>query len=175
MFVVQEARLGVPVSIAQVRLSNLIRGSRLVEASEDAYDEWVTGLVRVGVPGVSRLVRARFLELATRGEAVVLRLRWEATGPGEGLFPALDADITLTPDGDQATLLRMDGAYRPPLGAVGTVLDRMLLHRVAASTTRSFVIQVAEAIVSPQPAAESVQAARQWELLTAAAPDTDEG
>ena len=163
-----------PISVAQARLSNLIRGSRLVEASEDAYDEWVTGLVRVGVPGVSRLVRARFLELVTRGEAVVLRLRWEVTGPGGGLFPALDADITLTPDGDRATMLRMDGAYLPPLGAVGTVLDRMLLHRVAATTTRSFVAQVAEAIVSPQPAAEPGQAARQWELLTAM-PDTDEG
>jgi hypothetical protein len=33
-----------------------------------------------------------------------------------GLFPALDADITLTPAGEDATVLRLAGAYRPPLG-----------------------------------------------------------
>jgi hypothetical protein len=46
-------------------------------------------------------------------------LRWEATGPGGRLFPALDADITLTPAGEHATLLGLAGCYRPPLGSWG--------------------------------------------------------
>jgi hypothetical protein len=49
----------------------------------------------------------------------VPRLRWNAIGPGGRLFPALDANITLTAHGEQATWLRLAGAYRPPLGAAG--------------------------------------------------------
>jgi hypothetical protein len=173
MFVAQEARLAVPLSAAQPRLSNLIRSGRLVRASEEAYHDGVAGVIRVGPagsPGLSRVVHARFRELVTRGEAVMLTLRWEVTGPGGGLFPALDADITLTADGDQATLLRMDGAYRPPLGAVGALLDQAILHRVAAATIRSFVGRVADAIVNPAP---GMQPAWQRELLSAA-PEQDE-
>ena len=61
------------------------------------------GLVLVGplgaAAGMSKLVEVHFLEVATRGESAVLAPRWEATGPGSRLFPALDADIWLTPAG----------------------------------------------------------------------------
>jgi hypothetical protein len=175
MFVRQEARLGVPLSVAQPRLSHLIRGGRLISASEDAYDEGITGLMRVGPVGSpcpSRLVHARFREAIIHGAAVVLTLRWEATGPGGGMFPALDADITLTADGEQATLLRMDGAYRPPLGAVGTVLDRAILHRVATATIRSFVGKVADAIVNP--AADMEGGPGDWDWEPHPAPETED-
>jgi hypothetical protein len=170
MFVAQEARLPVPLSVAHARVSTLIRGSRLVRASEDAYDEWVTGVMRVGPAGsqgISRLVHARFLELVPRGEAVVLTLRWEVTGPAGGLFPALDADITLSPDGDQATRLRLDGAYRPPFGAVGAALDRAMLNRVAAATIRSFVGEIADAIVNSQAEIERGEGGQLTELPAA--------
>jgi len=36
-----------------------------------------------------------------------------------GLFPVLDADITLTPAGEQTTRLALAGVYRPPLGRLG--------------------------------------------------------
>jgi len=176
MFVGQEARLRVSLSVAQTRLENLIRGSRLISASEDAYGEGITGLMPVGAggpAGLSRLVHVQFRDLVTRGEAVVLTLRWEATGPGGGLFPALDADIRLTADGGQATLLRMDGAYRPPLGGLGVVLDRAILHRVAALTIRSFVGRVADAIVNPAPRKQAGQRAPQWEILPSA-PEPEE-
>ena len=44
-----------------------------------------------------------------------LALRWEATGAGGRLFPVLDADLTLAPDGE-GTVLPLAGSYRPPLG-----------------------------------------------------------
>jgi hypothetical protein len=71
-----------------------------------------------------------------------------------GLFPARDADITLTPAGEQATLLELAGTYRPPLGAVGTGLDRTILHRVATATTRTFMNRVAGAIIHPDGVAD---------------------
>lgn len=59
--------------------------------------------------------QARLASLARGGSL----LRREAAGPYGRLFPALDADITLTPAGQQATVLELAGAYRPPLGAAG--------------------------------------------------------
>ena len=65
------------------------------------------------------------------------------------LFPALDADLTLRPAGEQATVLTLVGAYRPPLGGLGAGLDRAILHRVATATIRTFLGRVADAIVRP--------------------------
>jgi len=71
---------------------------------------------------------------------------WEADGPGGGLFPALDADITLARVDDQATTLTLTGVYRPPLGSVGAGLDQAIMHRVAVATIRDFLGRIGAAI-----------------------------
>ncbi len=76
-------------------------------------------------------------------DAAVLTLRWESTGPA-GLFPPLDADLTLTPAGSDRCRLSLAGEYNPPLGPLGSGLDRAILHRAAQATARSFVHRVAE-------------------------------
>lgn len=169
VFVADETRLPVGFPVALARLVNLTRGGSLVSASRDAFSEGVTGLVRVGplgaAPGLSRLVTVSFLDMVTRGESAVLGLRWTAAGPGGRLFPALDANITLTPDGEQATVLRLEGAYRPPLGAVGARLDTAIMNRVATATMRSFVRRVADAIVHPASSAQSAPQGKSPEPL----------
>lgn len=151
--------LDVGLDAAKARLAKLARGGLLVSASQDAYDEGITGLIRVGplgcAPGVSRLVDVRFLDLVSRADSAVLVLRWEVIGPGGGLFPALDADVMLAPAGEDATLLTVAGAYRPPLGIFGAALDRTILHRVAAATIRAFMNRVADAIAHPASTAGS--------------------
>jgi len=107
-------------------------------------------VIRVGPlgcgPGLSKLVEVRILDVVTRNESAVLALRWEAIGPGGRLFPALDADITVTPDGEHACRLAVAGAYRPPLGAVGAGLDKAILRQVATATMRSLLSRVADAL-----------------------------
>ena len=148
-----EVRLEVSFNVAQARLANLARGSSLASASGQSYDEGITHLTRVGplgtAPGISKLVQVQYRELVTHGDSAVLTLRWDVTGHGSGLFPALDADITLTPAGENATVLSVAGAYRPPLGSVGAGLDRAIMHRAATSTISSFINRIAEAIVHP--------------------------
>ncbi|HEX9065251.1 MAG TPA: hypothetical protein VF843_09090 [Streptosporangiaceae bacterium] len=162
MFVSERARLPISFATAQVRLANAVAAGNLLAAARQAYDEHGRGidehgaaLIRVGplagLPGGSRLVRVHFRDLAVRGEQAVLALRWEAAGPGGGLFPALDADITLAPDGADGAIMALDGAYRPPLGHVGAGLDRALLHHAATATVRRFLALLAESIVAPAP------------------------
>jgi hypothetical protein len=153
MFVGDQVPLEVSFDTARAGLVALSRGDSLAGASEAAYGEGITGLARIGplgsVPGISRLVEIRFRDLAQRDGRAGLALRWEAVGPGGGMFPALDADITLTPAGEHDSVLTLAGTYRPPLGAVGAGLDRAILHRVAAATVRAFLNRIADAIAHP--------------------------
>lgn len=73
-------------------------------------------------------------------------LTWEATGT-PGLFPRMDADLVLAAVGPELTHLEFRGTYRPPLGPIGRVLDRSLLHRVAEASVKRFVDRLAGALL----------------------------
>ena len=157
MFVAGEVLVDLSFPAAAARLANLARGGPLTRVSQGAYGDGLTGLARVGplgaAPGVSKLVEVHFLDVATRGESAVLALRWQATGPGGRLFPALDADIALTPAGEHSTRLSLAGVYRPPLAALGAGLDRAIFHKVADATVRSLLARVADVLARlPDPA-----------------------
>jgi len=158
MFIDDEVSLNVGLDAARTGLANLAVGDGLTSASEDAYGEGVTELIRVGPrgsgPGMSKLVQVRFQDLTERDDYAGLAVRWEATGPGGGLFPALDANVTVTPADERTTILRLAGSYRPPLGTLGAALDTAILHRVAAATIRTFLNDIAAAITRP-PASRS--------------------
>ena len=128
MFVAGEVLLDLSFPATVARLANLARGGSLTRVSEGAYGDGLSGLVRVGPlsaePGISKLVQVHFLDVVTRGESAVLALRWQATGPGGRLTPALDGDMSLTPAGQHSTRLSLAGVYRPPLAALGAGLDR---------------------------------------------------
>lgn len=155
--------MNVGFGVARARLANQVHDGLLIIASHDAYGEAVTGLSRVGplgsVPGLSKLVQVQARDLVIGEGSALLTLRWQATGPGGALFPVLDADIRLAPAGDRAVMLRLDGAYRPPLSIAGAELDRAVLRRVAAATVQHFLSRIAEAIADPAPAAPGKGAA----------------
>jgi hypothetical protein len=74
-----------------------------------------------------------------------LPLTWEPLGL-DGLLPRLEADIEIGPLGQDRTQLAISARYRPPLGAVGRTIDRVLLHRVAEATLKDFLDRVGAAI-----------------------------
>lgn len=167
MFVHEQTSLDVGYPAAQARLANLARRAYMAGASREAYDEEGQALIRVGplgpARGASRLVRVRFRDLVIHGQTSVLTLRWDAVGQGGELFPAMDADIVIEPDGPDATRMTLDGVYRPPLGWVGAGLDRMLLNRIAMATARRFLDSVAMAIARPATADRAEKPAWQAE------------
>lgn len=150
VFVREEVTLDAGLAAVRARLADLAWDGLLARASSDAYRQGLSGLMRSGaaaaVPGVAG-VRVRDLAPADGWPAVALR--WEATGPGGGLFAALDADLRVTPAGEQATVLMLAGAYRPPPGWVGADRHRAAMHQVAAATVRVFLGRVADAITRP--------------------------
>jgi len=156
VFVGDEVLLNVGFGSARAKLARLAKGGLLLSTSDDAYEYGTVGLARVGAGGLFKVVRVQTHELAEAGGSARWAIRWEAAGAGGRLFPVLDADISLTPAGDQATLLTLTGSYRPPFGPVGAALDRALLHRVAAATVRNFLAGVAARITSQPGPAEAV-------------------
>lgn len=74
-----------------------------------------------------------------------LPLMWDATG-SPGLFPRMLADLIVAPLGSSRAQLTFRGSYEPPLGPVGEVLDRALLHRVAEASVKAFMDRIASAL-----------------------------
>ena len=131
MFVGDEVRLDVSFAVARERLARLSESGALFGPSEDAY----RGLVRVGVPGVSKLVRVQFRELSWTDGSAGLAMRWEATGAGSGLFPVLDADLRLASDGANRAPLspsrvsRSRATAKPTSSRTSSPTNILALHR----------------------------------------------
>ena len=160
MFVAENLAVRIGLRAAQARFANLIHGTWLAELSKTSYDQEVTGLLRVGPTGpvAAKLVRVSFLEPVYRGEVMTVGIRWEATGGAGGLFPVLDANITISPasevdtaGGKESARLALAGSYRPPFGHLGAALDKAILHRAATATIRALLRSVGDAVTNPTP------------------------
>jgi hypothetical protein len=95
----------------------------------------------VGLGKRTRLAKKVFLRAGRAVDSTgsaYLPLRLEATGP-KGLFPELDADLTIEPAGSNGTKLTLRGSYRPPLDGFGKVLDRVALHKLAERSLQGLV------------------------------------
>jgi hypothetical protein len=79
-----------------------------------------------------------------RGYPIFIPIKWHAKDQA-GLFPAMDAELEITPLSDEPPLTQigLKGFYRPPLGPLGAVGDALLMHRVAEASVRHFVSDLA--------------------------------
>jgi hypothetical protein len=152
MFVSREADLPIAVTDARAGLADLTRAGWLLSVSQEAYQAGASQ-ARSGAPRSAwrtcRLVTVHARNQAARDDLARVALRWEAATPGGERFPALDADITLTPARDRATTLALTGVYRPPPGIRGLPDDRVAVERAAAVTIGVFVDRIATAICRP--------------------------
>src|SRR6266516_5638026 len=150
LFVGDHIVMDVCLDSAKCQLKRLAGDSVLLGASEYAYGTGITGLAEAAelAAGMSRLVGVRPGDLVEIGGCARLWLRWEAIGSDGALFPALDADLTLSPAGQNTTVLRLAGGYRLPDHA-GTGLDPAIVRCFAAITVRSFIARLACALMHP--------------------------
>lgn len=112
--------------------------------------ETVEGRIRpMGWPSLlSKEVTLQASRPRCHEDRALVSLRWEARG-ALGLFPDLDADVELEPEGITQTLVTLRGSYRPPLRGVGQLVDTLVLHRVGEATARGVVVAIAAALVDP--------------------------
>jgi hypothetical protein len=141
---------------ARRQLERLTGDGVLLSASEYAYGGGIAGLVETAglAAGMSRLVGVRPGELLEAESCARLWLRWEAIGSDGSLFPALDADLTLSLAGENTTLLTLAGVYRLPEHA-GAGLDPGIVRCFAAVTIDSFIARLACALMHPAGSAAS--------------------
>jgi hypothetical protein len=153
MFISAEIRLDIGFNAAQDKLADLVRGGLLGRASGGAYDQWQAGLARVGprgtMLGMYRIARVRVTEMVSRGDSAQWAMRWEVTGSGGTLVPALDAEVKLIPAGEDTTALAVSGVCRPPFARHAAGLDPAVTHEVAQAMIQAFTGRIATDIADP--------------------------
>ena len=141
-----------PLKVFQPATTSAAERANVVEASLRA------GVAGVDV-GVDVCVHLHAIkeEEGVAGLSPVTRvtLAWEAKRAA-GLFPVMRADLSFFPLTSTETQLELEGSYRPPLGAVGSVADAALGHRVAEATVHRFLEDIVAQIrreLPPRPEA----------------------
>jgi hypothetical protein len=104
--------------------------------------------VKIRIRGMSDEVSA-LGDLSTR-----IDLAWTAARHA-GLFPAMEAILTLSPLSATETQLDLEGEYRPPMGAVGNALDAVVGHRLADAAVLRFLRDVRAYLVTLATQSES--------------------
>jgi hypothetical protein len=120
----------------------------LGEAEVDLGQLRVKGGPESGPTLLPKTVVVHIGPLRRHGDVTLLAFSWQATGSGS-LFPALDADLELSPVGESRSELTVQGRYEPPGGTVGCHIDQFLLHRLADATVRAVLSSLANRLAVP--------------------------
>lgn len=83
---------------------------------------------------------------------VSLPIRWQATWPS-GAYPAFAGELELLRVSDGSAELWLVGCYQPPLGVLGRMIDRAILHTLANDSIRQVLDAMAERLDHPAQAA----------------------
>ena len=108
-------------------------------------------LADVGFGDTVRVERSVAIRLGPSVRATsktIIPFSWRATGTSAGLFPTMEGDLEVASLGEALTQLAISARYSPPLGIVGRMLDRAVLHRIAEATVKDFLDQLGTILLS---------------------------
>jgi len=86
-------------------------------------------------------------ELASGDGWLTLPVSWRAA-EADVLFPVFTGELQAADLSEGRTELALVGHYDPPLGPVGELVDRLVLHRVARQALAGFLRRVSERVMS---------------------------
>ena len=154
MFVEAHVTLPMAADTARLAVEHALSGHSLQRHSTDAVAEGIALVLTVGPRGgpLSKEVLAHTLDTRQVGRTFVIPLRWEATGTASRFYPTLDANIGITPVDPLTCVLSIIGSYTPPLGVVGSTLDRAAMSRIATATLDAFLSRLASEATTAIPA-----------------------
>lgn len=141
MFVEYSADIEVPEPVAAEILANHYGEMEGMGAA--AYRKGEELRSRVGPGGLlAKEVVVGIGEPKMSRRGVVIPVRWRATG-AEALFPRLEGELNVIGLDGQRTSLRLQATYHPPLGSIGSLMDRLVLARLARATVADWVERIA--------------------------------
>ncbi|HSM02321.1 MAG TPA: hypothetical protein VK960_07795 [Acidimicrobiia bacterium] len=127
---------------AEVSRDLIAMGNGLSSTAAVAYRNGEALMARLSGPG--SVAKTVVLELGApvhSPDATSVPLSWWATGT-PSLFPTMTADLNVAAIGPELTQITFRGTYKPPLGLVGEVLDKAVLHRFAECSVKDFVDRI---------------------------------
>ncbi len=149
MFVRYYTELSHPaVDVEQALVKNGLQRwlQRVIEEGSTAEGQL---LAQVGFDVAGRRVAKRGLvtisDPVRRGSTLVVPIEWKAAEHTH-LFPSVEADLEIASLGSTLTQVSLSALYEPPFGAIGSALDRALLHRVAEAVVRDTTERIAEVL-----------------------------
>jgi hypothetical protein len=147
VFIYYFAQLRQPFEKVEDRVCRLLRD--LTGWADAAYRDGEELRARVGVGGkrgfIAKTVTLDVGRPVRTPHQTTIPLSWKATG-APGLFPQMNADLTVARIGPDMVQLGFSGSYEAPGGPVGQAIDEALLHRIAESSVKGFVDRIAEAV-----------------------------
>jgi hypothetical protein len=96
--------------------------------------------------GKRRIARRIDVELGAPSRltgATLIPIRWKAASHA-GFFPALEGQLEIAPIGKATTQIGLSASYEPPLGVLGKIADRALMHRIAEITVKDFLDRIGD-------------------------------
>ncbi len=104
-------------------------------------------MTRVGPGGIlSKKVDIRLGDPRRALGAMLVPICWMATAT-PFLFPRLEGDVEFSELDPGHVRIALRGSYRAPLGSFGEAIDKLIMHRMAESTVRAFLLDVAEELM----------------------------
>jgi hypothetical protein len=100
---------------------------------------------RVGKRRIRRRIKLDIGAARVASGLIYMPIRWRAASQA-GIFPTLDGELEIADLGIDRTQLALSASYEPPLGFIGQLADRALLHRVAEVTVNDFLVRIGERI-----------------------------
>jgi hypothetical protein len=102
----------------------------------------------VGQRRIGRRIEVKLGAPRRTAGVTLVPVRWQAATKA-GLFPALEGQLEIAKLGLTTTQVGLSASYEPPLGLVGKIADRALLHRVAEATVRDFMERIGDRLQHP--------------------------
>jgi hypothetical protein len=121
--------------------------------------ESIASELRVSIGGleVAKEIAIKVNDIAEDGSAAspktVLQIEWEAA-ESPGLFPLMNAELSIYPLTRTETQLDFAGLYKPPVGALGGAIDSIVGHRIAEVSVHRFIADVAAYLRTALPEAD---------------------
>jgi hypothetical protein len=83
-----------------------------------------------------------------RGRTRISTRRYPPPRRLDRVYPAFEAAVAVTAIDDTSCLLTIAGTYEPPFGRIGAVLDRTVMHGLAASTAADFADRLGHSLAA---------------------------